>query len=159
VTDIPIGESLSGPHHPEQKALLRLIGTLVPDPREDAAAAVNSGREWSDAELSELGDMLLGGLSMDEIAVSCAAITARSKTRWSRYAEPADKASVRCAASGGFCCPGEYNCRCRIHLDWRLTRLAGASRQAQLRATEPRPRPSSSLCPPPYRMTADGCQK
>jgi hypothetical protein len=68
VTDLPIGEFLSGPHHPEQKALLRLIGTLVPDPRGDAAAAVNSGREWSNAELSELGDMLLRGLSMDEIA-------------------------------------------------------------------------------------------
>lgn len=34
------------------------------------------------------------------------------------------------------------------------------ARKAQLRATERRNQPSSSLCPPPYRMTAsDGCQK
>jgi hypothetical protein len=34
------------------------------------------------------------------------------------------------------------------------------ARKAQLRATEHRTPPSSSLCPPPYRMTAsDGCQK
>jgi hypothetical protein len=34
------------------------------------------------------------------------------------------------------------------------------ARKAQLRATEHRVPPGSSLCPPPYRMTAqDGCQK
>ena len=37
---------------------------------------------------------------------------------------------------------------------------AEEARKAQLRATEHRDRPSSTLCPPPYRMTAsDGCQK
>ena len=34
------------------------------------------------------------------------------------------------------------------------------ARKAQLRATDRQAPPSSSLCPPPYRMTArDGCQK
>ena len=34
------------------------------------------------------------------------------------------------------------------------------ARKAQLRATEHRASPSSSLCPPPYRMTvSDGCQR
>jgi hypothetical protein len=29
---------------------------------------VNSGREWSDAEMNTLGEMLVRGVSMDEIA-------------------------------------------------------------------------------------------
>jgi hypothetical protein len=37
---------------------------------------------------------------------------------------------------------------------------AAEARKAQLRATEQRAPASSSLCPPPYRMTAsDGCQR
>jgi hypothetical protein len=31
---------------------------------------VNTGREWSDAELHELGNMLVRGLSIEEIARS-----------------------------------------------------------------------------------------
>jgi hypothetical protein len=42
-----------------------------------------------------------------------------------------------------------------VHYD-----AAAEARKAQLRATERRDPSSSSLCPPPYRMTArDGCQK
>lgn len=29
---------------------------------------MNTGREWSDAELNEVGDMLVRGLSIEEIA-------------------------------------------------------------------------------------------
>lgn len=37
VTDVEIGAFLSGPRHPEQDTLLRLIGTLIVDaPRTDA---------------------------------------------------------------------------------------------------------------------------
>src|SRR6266446_4058948 len=37
---------------------------------------------------------------------------------------------------------------------------ADEARKAQLRATKPRASSSSTLCPPPYRMTAsDGCQR
>jgi hypothetical protein len=36
---------------------------------EDEIPAVNTGREWSNAELNELGDMLLCGLRMEEIAL------------------------------------------------------------------------------------------
>ena len=35
---------------------------------DDEPAAVNTGREWSDGELNELGDMLVRGLSIEEIA-------------------------------------------------------------------------------------------
>jgi hypothetical protein len=37
---------------------------------DDEPAAVNTGREWSDAELHELGNMLVRGLSIEEIARS-----------------------------------------------------------------------------------------
>jgi len=72
VTDIEIDEFLSGPPNPERDALLRVIGTFIVDPQsaevEDEPSAVNTRREWSDAELSELGNMLTGGLSIEEIA-------------------------------------------------------------------------------------------
>jgi hypothetical protein len=35
---------------------------------EDERSAVNTGREWSDADLSELGNLLVRGLSIEEIA-------------------------------------------------------------------------------------------
>ena len=72
VTDIELGAFLSGPRNPEHEALLRLIGASIPNPRgaeaDDEPAAVNIGREWSDGELSELGNMLVRGLPMEEIA-------------------------------------------------------------------------------------------
>jgi hypothetical protein len=37
---------------------------------DDERAAVNTRREWSDAELNELGNMLVRGLSIEEIARS-----------------------------------------------------------------------------------------
>jgi hypothetical protein len=70
VTDIEIGAFLSGPRNPEHEALLRLIGTSILDPQaagaDDEPPAVK--REWSDAELNDLGDMLVRGLSIEEIA-------------------------------------------------------------------------------------------
>ena len=72
VTDIELAAFLSGPQNPEREALLRLIGASILDPRGAAAdgegAAVNTRREWSDGELSELGEMLVRGLSIEEIA-------------------------------------------------------------------------------------------
>jgi hypothetical protein len=72
VTDIELGAFLSGPRNPEHEALLRLIGASILDPRgaeaDDEPAAVNTGREWSDGELNELGDMLVRGVPMEEIA-------------------------------------------------------------------------------------------
>jgi hypothetical protein len=45
---------------------------LIVDPQgiavEDEQPAVNAGREWSDAELTQLGYMLVRGLSIEEIA-------------------------------------------------------------------------------------------
>jgi hypothetical protein len=74
VTDIELGAFLSGPRNPEHEALLRLIGASILDPRgaeaDDEPAAVNTGREWSDAELHEPGNMLVRGLSIEEIARS-----------------------------------------------------------------------------------------
>jgi len=74
VTDIDLGAFLSGPGSPEHEALLRLIGASILNPRgaeaDDEPAAVNTGREWSDAELHELGNMLVRGLSIEEIARS-----------------------------------------------------------------------------------------
>jgi hypothetical protein len=71
LADIEIGTFLSGPRHPEQDALLRVIGASIVDPRgaevEDEPSA-EAGKEWSDAELSELGELLLRGLSIEEIA-------------------------------------------------------------------------------------------
>jgi hypothetical protein len=72
VTDIGLGAFLSGPRNPEYEALLRLISLSILDPRgaeaDDEPAAVNTGREWSDGELNELGNMLVRGLSIEEIA-------------------------------------------------------------------------------------------
>ena len=72
MTDIEIGAFLNGPRNPEHEALLRLIansiaGTCRAD-TEDDHSAVNAAKEWSDAELIELGNMLIGGLSIVEIA-------------------------------------------------------------------------------------------
>jgi hypothetical protein len=71
VTDLEIGTFLNGPLHPEQEALLRVIGASIVDPQgaevEDEPSA-EAGREWSDAELQELGELLLRGLSIEEIA-------------------------------------------------------------------------------------------
>jgi hypothetical protein len=72
VTDLEIGAFLSGPPHPEQEALLRVIGASIIDPHgtavEDQLPAADTRREWSDAELTQLGNLLLGGLSIEEIA-------------------------------------------------------------------------------------------
>jgi hypothetical protein len=71
VTDVEIDEFLGGPQNPEQDALLRLIGTSIVNPHgvdTDGKLATDTGREWSNAELKELGDMLLRGLSIEEIA-------------------------------------------------------------------------------------------
>jgi hypothetical protein len=72
VTDIEISAFLSGPQNPEREALLRLIGASILDPQgaeaDDNPSAVNTGREWSDAELNEMGNMLVRGLSTEEIA-------------------------------------------------------------------------------------------
>jgi hypothetical protein len=66
VTDIELGAFLSGPRNPEHEALLRLIGASILDPRgaeaDDEPAA---DTEWPGAELHELGDMLVRGLSME----------------------------------------------------------------------------------------------
>jgi hypothetical protein len=71
-TDIDIGAFLNGPRNPEQAALLRLIGTLISEPTEagvdDEPSGVDTRREWSDAELNELGNMFVRGLSIEEIA-------------------------------------------------------------------------------------------
>ena len=72
VTDIELGASLSGPRNPEHEALLRMIGSFISGA--DSAKAdndrpsENAGKEWSDAELTELGNMLVRGLSLEEIA-------------------------------------------------------------------------------------------
>lgn len=72
VTDIGLGAFLSGRQTPEHEALLRLIGASILDPRgadvADEPAAVDARREWSDGELTELGNMLVRGLSIEEIA-------------------------------------------------------------------------------------------
>lgn len=70
MTEIEIDAFLSGPRNPEQDALMRLVGTLIRNPQgaDDELSEGQVGREWSDAELNELGDMLLRGLSIEEIA-------------------------------------------------------------------------------------------
>jgi hypothetical protein len=72
VTDVEIDEFLGGPQNPERDALLRVIGASIVDPQGTVAGAepsgANIGREWSDAELTELGNMLVRGLSIEEIA-------------------------------------------------------------------------------------------
>jgi hypothetical protein len=72
VTDLEIGAFLKGPPHPEQEALLRFIGASIVDPRgtavDDDPPAADAGKEWSDAELTRLGNLLVRGLSIEEIA-------------------------------------------------------------------------------------------
>ena len=72
VTDIELGAFLSGPQNPEREALLRLIGASILDPHgteaNGEAAAVDTRREWSDEELTKLGDMLVRGVPIEEIA-------------------------------------------------------------------------------------------
>lgn len=72
VTDIELDAFLSGGRNPEHEALLRLIGASILNPRgtkaDDEPLAVNTGREWSNAEMNALGEMLVRGVSIDEIA-------------------------------------------------------------------------------------------
>ena len=72
VTDIEIATFLNGPLHPEQEALLCVIGASIVDPQgtavEDEPPGTDTEREWSDADLTELGNMLVRGLSIEEIA-------------------------------------------------------------------------------------------
>jgi hypothetical protein len=72
VTDLEIGAFLNGPPHPEQEALLRLIGAWIVEPQgtavEDEPPGTETEREWSDAELTQLGKLLVRGLSVEEIA-------------------------------------------------------------------------------------------
>jgi hypothetical protein len=72
VTDLEIGAFLNGSPHPEQEALLRVIGDSIIDPQdsavEDEPPAPDARREWSDGELTQLGNMLVRGLSIEEIA-------------------------------------------------------------------------------------------
>lgn len=72
VTDIELGAFLDGPQNPEREALRRVIGASILDPHGakagDEPPTANIGKEWSDAELHELGDMLVRGLSIEEIA-------------------------------------------------------------------------------------------
>jgi hypothetical protein len=85
VTDVEIGDFLGGPLHPEQEALLRVIGASIVDPQgtavEDEPPGMDTEREWSDAELKELGNMLLRGLSIEEIARFLRRDHARSETK------------------------------------------------------------------------------
>jgi hypothetical protein len=71
VTDIEIEEFLNGPQNPERDALLRVIGAFIVDAQgaePEQPSGVDAGSEWSDTELKELGDMLMRGLSIEEIA-------------------------------------------------------------------------------------------
>ena len=72
VIDTEIDDFLSGPQSPEHEALLRLVGASILNPRgakaDDGPLAVNTGREWSDAEMNALGEMLVRGVSIEEIA-------------------------------------------------------------------------------------------
>jgi hypothetical protein len=71
VTDVEIGDFLRGPLHPEHEALLRVIGASIIDPQGAEVGdepSAEAGREWSDADLKELGELLLRGLSIEEIA-------------------------------------------------------------------------------------------
>ena len=72
VTHVEIDDFLSGPQSPERDALLRAIGSLIIDPQgaeaEEEPPVMNPNKEWSDAELKEVGDMLLRGCSIEEIA-------------------------------------------------------------------------------------------
>jgi hypothetical protein len=71
VSDVEIADFLGGPQSPERDALLRLIGASMVDPQGAEAeelSGVDTGREWSDAELTKLGNMLVRGLAIEEIA-------------------------------------------------------------------------------------------
>ena len=72
VNDIELGAFLSGPRNPEHEALLRLIGASILDPQgaeaDGGAAEVTTRREWSDGELNEMGNLLVRGVPMEEIA-------------------------------------------------------------------------------------------
>jgi DNA-binding transcriptional MerR regulator len=72
VSDIEIGVFLNGPRHPEHEALLRLIGTLLLEApgidSGDELSVANTDREWLDEELFQLDDMLIRGISIEEIA-------------------------------------------------------------------------------------------
>jgi hypothetical protein len=71
VTDVEIDEFLSEPQSPERDALLRVIGAFIVHPQlaeAEEPSDVGAGSECSDAQLKELGDMLLPGLSIEEIA-------------------------------------------------------------------------------------------
>jgi hypothetical protein len=70
MTDVDIGAFLSGPRHPEQDALLQIGTAMLDRYAADANAEMSGaavGREWSEPELSELGDMLVRGLTIGEI--------------------------------------------------------------------------------------------
>ena len=88
VAEIDLDAFLSEPRHPQHEALLRLIGTLILDPQgadsHDEPPEANTGKEWSDAELRELGNMLLRGLSIGEIARLLRRDTPKCKTRLRR---------------------------------------------------------------------------
>lgn len=72
MTDLEIGAFLIGPAHPEQEALLRVIGASIVEPHgapvEHEPPAADTRREWSDAEVTELGNLLVRGVSIQEIA-------------------------------------------------------------------------------------------
>ena len=72
VSDLEIADFLGGPQTPERDALHRVIGAFIVDPQgagaEDEPLGVNAGGEWSEAELKELGNMLLRGVPIEEIA-------------------------------------------------------------------------------------------
>ena len=70
VSDIEIGTFLNGPLNPEHLALLRVIGSFISGADAPKAGAENTGKEWTDAELTELGTMLVRGLSIEAIARS-----------------------------------------------------------------------------------------
>jgi hypothetical protein len=71
VTDILIDAFLSGPRNPEHEALLRLLGGSLPETHEADTAIEQvtelAGREWSDAEVCELEDLLLCDIPIPEI--------------------------------------------------------------------------------------------
>ena len=72
MTVVEIDEFLSGPQSPEREALLRVIGAFIVHPQRAEAEeppGVGACNKWSDAELEELGNMLLRGLSIAEIAL------------------------------------------------------------------------------------------
>jgi hypothetical protein len=72
VTDVEIDAFLGGPQSPERDALVRVIGSSIVNPQgaeaENEQPAVNAEREWSEAELTQLGNMLVRGLPVEEIA-------------------------------------------------------------------------------------------